>query len=115
VGFLLVFLSFKTIEVHMQDSNLLGKVSRMLPVVTGSLLIVTSIGQAAAARFVAPEYSVAGLCSLLTKMLPIPGGLNVSAPEIDAGSSVGALTLLAGGVFLLTCRFQRNAKTEQAS
>jgi hypothetical protein len=34
-----------------------------------------------------------------------------STPEIAPGSSIGALTLLAGGIFLLTARFRRSGKS----
>jgi hypothetical protein len=36
-----------------------------------------------------------------------PGGWGGGAPEIDAGSAMSALTLLTGGILLITDRIRR--------
>lgn len=49
-----------------------------------------------------------GWLLVLTAFSGTAWGFDPVAPEIDPGSAIGSLTLLAGGVLLLYDRYRRN-------
>jgi hypothetical protein len=50
---------------------------------------------------------VLGVSASLAHAQPGKGGSGGGVPEIDAGSMISALTLLAGGVLMITDKFRR--------